>query len=281
MAIIAILVALMVPAIQKMRDAALRVSCMNNLKQLGVACHGYHNANRSLPAGMRYQRGKDPNLFSTWLAQVLPYVEQDNLWKRSQVAYTQSSNPFKNPPHVGLSTAIPTFTCPADPYADQVLFAERTGIPVAFTSYLGVEGRDVFAKDGLLFRDSRVRFTEIVDGTSQTLLAGERPPSQDLQFGWWYAGTGQNFTGSCDSVLGVEEQNILLVTAGSCAPGTYIYGPGNLSNQCDMFHFWSLHSGGAQFVFADGSVHFLSYSAAPILPALASRAGGETTVFND
>ncbi|HMF16230.1 MAG TPA: H-X9-DG-CTERM domain-containing protein [Gemmataceae bacterium] len=77
-------------------------------------------------------------------------------------------------------------------------------------------------------------------------------------------------------ILGVQEHNIMPITAGPCPPGTYTFEPGSISNQCDMFHFWSLHPGGASFLFADGSVHFLSYSVAPILPALASRAGGET-----
>ena len=107
-------------------------------------------------------------------------------------------------------------------------------------------------------------------------MAGERPPSADFQFGWWYAGAGQRFTGSADMILGVEEENILLVTAGSCAPGVYKFGPGSLANQCDMFHFWSPHTGGANWVFADGSVHFIPYSADSVLPALATYAGKET-----
>ena len=92
---------------------------------------------------------------------------------------------------------------------------------------------------------------------------------------WWYAGAGQRFSGSADMLLGVLEQNVMPVTSGSCAPGYYPFAPGNLRNQCDMFHFWSLHENGAHFLFADGSVRFLSYSAAPIMPALASRDGGE------
>jgi prepilin-type processing-associated H-X9-DG protein len=120
---------------------------------------------------------------------------------------------------------------------------------------------------------------DISDGTSQTLFAGERPPSADFQFGWWYAGAGQLFTGSADMVLGVHERNVLPLSIGyayGCPPGPYSFGPGRMSNQCDMFHFWSPHNGGgANFLFADGSVHFLSYSAAPILPALATRSGGE------
>ncbi len=75
--------------------------------------------------------------------------------------------------------------------------------------------------------------------------------------------------------LGVEEQNLLPVNKAYCLGGTYTYGPGRIDNQCDMFHFWSLHSGGAHFLFADGSVHFLRYDAAPIMPALASRGGND------
>lgn len=81
--------------------------------------------------------------------------------------------------------------------------------------------------------------------------------------------------GSGDIILGVFEQNTQPVTAGSCAPGSYPFGPGSLSNQCDMFHFWTLHAGGAHFLFGDGGVRFVNYDAAALLPALASRAGGE------
>jgi prepilin-type processing-associated H-X9-DG protein len=82
-------------------------------------------------------------------------------------------------------------------------------------------------------------------------------------------------------VLGVREPNLQPVTKGSCAPGAYSYAPGSLTNQCDMFHFWSPHIGGAYFLFADGSAHFLPYAAASVMPALASRAGGEVFALAD
>jgi prepilin-type processing-associated H-X9-DG protein len=119
----------------------------------------------------------------------------------------------------------------------------------------------------------------IRDGASQTIMVGERPPSTDLEFGWWYAGSGQSqLSGSGDMVLGVRELNKRIP---SCDAGPYSFTPGRLDNQCDMFHFWSLHSGGAHFLMADGSVHFLRYDADPIMPALASRNGGEIVSLPD
>jgi prepilin-type N-terminal cleavage/methylation domain-containing protein/prepilin-type processing-associated H-X9-DG protein len=275
MAIMAVLLALLLPAIQRVRSAAARIRCTNNLHQIGLAAHKYHDTFHTLPAGMRYQQGNDPYLLMSWLTQLLPSVEQDALWRTTDTAYGQSRWPLKNPPHVGLATAMPLFQCPADPLAGQVRFAPRDRVDIAFTSYLGVEGVDVFRLGGVLFRDSHVRLTEIQDGTSQTLLAGERPPSADFQFGWWYAGAGQQFTGSADMVLGVRERNILSYSIAPCSQGAYHFGPGRIDNPCDMFHFWSLHVGGGNFLFADGSVHFLDYSADSLLPALATRGGGE------
>ncbi len=281
-AIIGLLVALLVPAVQRARAAAARTECGNNLKQIGLAVHQYHDANKSLPAGVRWQNGKDPYQFASWLTFLLPYVEQQALWGATQNAYRQTRSFLQNPPHIGLATVVPVFACAADSRTAQVQFAQRDNVSVALTSYLGVEGLDLSTLDGILFRDSHIRMTDITDGTSNTLMAGERPPSTDFQYGWWYAGIGQRYTGSADMILGVCEQNVLPVTKGSCPPGTYSFGPGSFNNQCDMYHVWSPHLGdGANFLFADGSVHFLSYSAAPLLPALASRAGGETLTIPD
>jgi prepilin-type N-terminal cleavage/methylation domain-containing protein/prepilin-type processing-associated H-X9-DG protein len=276
LAIVGVLLGLLLPAVQKVRDAAARLQCANNLHQIGLAAHNYHDTTGSLPPGMRSSAVRNqPYPFASWLTMLLPYIDQDNLWKTTVLAYQQSRLPYKNPPHIGLSTVIPIFACPADPRSRQVQFAPIDKFNVALTSYLGVEGQNLHSRDGLLFRDSAIRFLDITDGTSNTLLAGERPASADLQFGWWYAGAGQRYTGSAEMVLGVREPNLLPVTKGSCPPGAYSYAPGKLTNQCDMFHFWSPHIGGAYFLFADGSAHFLPYSAVSMMPALASRAGGE------
>jgi prepilin-type N-terminal cleavage/methylation domain-containing protein/prepilin-type processing-associated H-X9-DG protein len=272
LAILGILFALIVPAVQRARAAADRLQCANILKQIGLAVHSYHNSHGVLPPGMRYQNNKDTMRFSSWLTQVLPFLEQQALWNEAVLAYQKLNIPFKDPPHTPLATAMSVYACPSDGRTSQVQLAAKSKIFVGLTSYLGVSGMNHSTLDGCLFRDSRIRFADVTDGASNTLLAGERPPRADYQFGWWYAGVGQKGTGSADMLL----ENILPIIAGSCAPGTYKFAPGNFNNQCDMFHFWSPHAGGAHFLFADGSVRFLSYDAAPIMPALASRAGGES-----
>ena len=274
--IIGILLSLLLAAVQRVREAALRQSCANNLRQIGLAAHDYHDARGSLPAGFRYADGKDPYLLSSWLTHLLPHLEQQALWNNTEAAYRVTTWPFQVPPHSGLATVMPIFACPVDPRTKQAHVGKISGRTAALTSYLGVEGLNLDTNDGVLFRDSHIRLGEITDGTSQTLLAGERPASADFEFGWWYAGAGQRFTGSLDSVLGVQEQNALPVVAGSCGPGTYHFAAGRFDQPCDMFHFWSPHANGAYFVFADGSTRFLNYDADALLPKLASRAGGET-----
>ncbi len=154
---------------------------------------------------------------------------------------------------------------------------------VALTSYLGVEGTDRRRRDGVLYRNSRVQISHVTDGTSNTLLVGERPPSPELIYGWWYAGDGLGGTGALDVVLGVREPNSLnpYPQYVHCGHGPFPFRPGRVDDYCSVFQFWSLHSGGANFLFADGSVWFLLYDADPILPALATRAGGEAVALPD
>src|SRR5262245_29379358 len=121
-AIIGVVIALLLPAVQQVRAAAMRTECLNNLKQIGLAAHQYHNIRGSFPAGMQFQNNKA--LFSSWLTQLLPYIEQDNLWAITQSAYKQSPSPFKNPPHVGLATVIPIFVCPMDGRVDRAQIAQ-------------------------------------------------------------------------------------------------------------------------------------------------------------
>lgn len=134
-------------------------------------------------------------------------------------------------------------------------------------------------EDGVLFLDSRVPFSKIRDGLSNTLIVGERPPSANLPaIGAWYGGWGhwRNFT----AFLGVVETDVG-VSGLPCSSGPYLFAPDRLDNRCSIFHFWSQHRGGGNFAFADGSVRFLAYGAASVLPALATRAGGELATLPD
>ncbi len=280
-AIIGVVMGILLPAIQRVREAAARAACQNNLKQAALSLQQYHGDYSCLPPGFR-SLSNSPWPWSGWTLSALPYVEQAALYKQSLAAYAANWFPFANPPHVGLSTPLKVFACPSDSRVPGPGLSQRTRVLAAFTSYLGVSGLNYATMDGVLFPDSQVRFTDISDGTSYTLMLGERPPSADLQFGWWYAGIGQRTTGSADLILGVRDENLQQVLPGSlCGPGAYPFSPGGFNDPCGMFHFWSPHPGGANFAFADGSVRLVRYSAAPLMPALASRAGGEVVTSLD
>jgi prepilin-type processing-associated H-X9-DG protein len=269
MAIVGVLAGLLLPAVQRVRAAAIRTECGNNLRQIGIALHRYHDANAVLPPGCSGERSATP--FMSWCTRILPYLEHDALWQTAHDAFIKEPSFMEVPPHTARSVVVSVLTCRSDPRG-QVPRTRR-----AFTYFLGVEGTDQFTRDGVLFLDSKIRLTDIADGTTRTVLVGERPPSADGGFGWWYAGWGQGNDGSADMVLGVREMNVNAPWggAGHCPPGPYHFGPGSVTDQCDTFHFWSLHAGGANFAFVDGSVHFLAYSADAILPALATRSGAE------
>lgn len=271
LAILGVLFGLTLSAVQRAREAASRASCANNLRQIGLALHQYHDVEGMLPPGTRLY--PDPYPYLAWCARLLPFLEQQPMWLLTQQDYKRNADFSGPPPHTGLTTIQTGFLCPSEPRSHGIIQPE--GWDVAFTHYLGVSGRSSATHDGLLYFDSRVSLNEVSDGTSNTLLVGERPPSPDNRFGWWYAGIGQEWDGSADSFLGVADYRTTFRTP-TCPYGPYSFGPGQDKNPCDTFHFWSHHPGGAQFLLADGSVHFLSYSAAPIMPALATRAGSES-----
>lgn len=281
LAIISIVIGLLLSAVQQARAAAARLKCENNLKQIGLALHMYHDRERSLPPGHRSWNPKGFLSLSAWTLSILPNLEQSALFAHAQAAYNLNPNPFFSPPHTDMTAVVTMYNCPSDPWTSSTQTARLSGSIVALTDYLGVSGKNYATHDGMLFQDSSVRFADITDGLSNTLMVGERPPSSDFQYGWWYAGIGQRYTGSGDMILGVQEVNLLPVKPGSCGPGSYPFAPGRFNSPCSMFHFWSFHVGGANFLLADGSVHFFPYSAAPLMPALASRAGGEAVALPD
>jgi hypothetical protein len=175
---------------------------------------------------------------------------------------------------------------------------------LAGTNYLGVTGTNAETRDGLFTQNSQVRLTDIPDGTSNTLMVGERgyrrealdhiDDSDDLdniRFVMWFAAPGQR-NGSVGTVLGVRELNFNtgkrhLSWERDCPGGPYRYHRqgqirdvnNSVREACDLFHHWSHHHGGAHFLLADGSVHFYSYAADSVLPALATRYGGEVVTL--
>jgi prepilin-type N-terminal cleavage/methylation domain-containing protein/prepilin-type processing-associated H-X9-DG protein len=267
-AIIAILIGLLLPAVQKVRAAAARLTCTNNLKQIGLALHNYHDTYQHLPAP-RGTHTPTP-LFTEyrgWMCEILPFIEQDNLARQM----------YTTPWNVGFfatfNTPVKTYLCPSDP-RNLLVIPKGNG---ALTSYLGVTGSDNYANvqvtgptNGIFDVSSGgIRLTDITDGTTNTLMVGERPPTTDLFEGWWGAS-------DYDTLLSTRQLYGDLFGAGGCVlPG--LYRPGKLNGPCngDGNHFWSFHDGGANWVLGDGSVRFLPYSVSALTIPLASRNGGE------
>jgi prepilin-type N-terminal cleavage/methylation domain-containing protein/prepilin-type processing-associated H-X9-DG protein len=274
--VIAILVGLLLPAVQQARAAAARAACQNNLKQLALGLHGYEAAFAVLPPGHEpaASAAQPPMPFSGWHLRVTPFIEQQAIW--DQAVEDFAADPKVLGVHRGERALVRVFQCPADSRVGVLQPEFHTKRPMGFTDYLGASGTNLYTRDGVLHSASAVRLVHVADGTSQTLLVGERPPADRFAYGNWYnnIGVGPGGDGTADSFLGVRELVILMYPA-LCTIGPYYYGPGRLTNPCDDFHFWSLHPGGANFAFADGSVRFLAYSAEPVMPALATRAGGE------
>ena len=212
---------------------------------------------------------------------LLPYVEQDPLWRATLAAYQADIGMGNTSLHVGYSARVQLFVCPAD-NASRVMPQPPPNPLRSPTSYLGVNGTNRFREDGMFPNETPVRFADITDGTSNTLMVGERPfdIGPGRTYGAWYGGWGSfGYGGVANSHLGVRESGVLQFvsnpSSSPCSDGPYSFQQGSLNDPCSVFHFWSMHPGGGNFLFADGSARFLPYAAVSVLPALATRAGGE------
>lgn len=288
MTMLGILLALLMPAIQKVRQASKREACAEKLMQIGQALHNYHDTFAILPPGLDSSppppQGNNVNYYWSWMGRILPFIGEDELWRQADdYARTVNPDPWEVPGNPALGTPLDAWQCPADPRQLVTTGVTQDGdLTVAFTDYQGVSGTHSFRvsnstyDEGVLFANSRIRFGDITNGLSNVLMVGERPPNEDLIFGWWFAGFGQDRggSGSLDVVLGVSEQNVAY--GSRCSQGVgFQFMPGDLSNPCDDFHYWSLHHHGANFLLADGSVHFFKYTIDPaVLIAMAYRSGG-------
>ncbi len=304
-AVIGILVALLLPAVQAAREAARRAQCVNNLKQLALGLHNFHDSYRRFPSAHQVDPASycttaqcDPpprgvaspgypveGPFWSWAMRIAPYIEMGNLSDAANLAAWPWYQTMPDGTEV-TSVQCRTLICPSD-VRGELRWTDGVHY-VALTSYLGVSGRNQFkeanGQDGVLYVNSAVTMSGITDGTSNTLLLGERPPSNNLQYGWQWAGAGESPRfGATDVVLGVFERPL----TPSATPD--FYRPGSVNDPTDShrYHFWSLHPGGANWALCDGSVRFLTYTAGgpqgvsvasstpTVIEAMATRASGE------
>lgn len=288
-AMVAVLLGLLLCALQKIRESANRLQCLNNLKQIGTALHGYHDVYHRFPHAYDARAlFLDPSqtpvspqsdrhiITKSWATLILPFIEQENLEQAGYASYHEQH--------------VPLYVCPSDPRATSLYSGLEKYGKQALTDYLAVTGTMTFIPDpdhgtqrppcnGVIYESSRTRLADITDGSSNTVLVGERPPSPDLFWGWWA-------WSAFDASLGVRNTYPVYGTAGGAPllrcmdlfPENY---RPNTSRSCDTHHFWSMHPGGGNWLFADGSVRFLPYRANAVLPALATRSGGEVVHAED
>ena len=271
-AIIAVLLGLLLPAVQKVRAAADMMRCKNNLKNLGLACHNYENANGVYPRSTVRPRGSTPvggqplgNLYKwksgsyeSWLREIMPYIEQPN--SRAQDAIRIIGCPFD--PR-GTDYRIPTY---------------------GFTWYVGVYSNPASENNGIIVDDSksdaplRIAPAGVLDGLSNTILLAERPPPADGKWGWWDP--------DCcfEHVIAPIRGNRKIYSNGLGAncPDVAIYRPGRVDDNCAFNAIWALHAPGGNFCMGDGSVRTITYQAGnqplgsvTLLEALASKSGNE------
>lgn len=289
--LIGILIGLILPAVQSIRTSATRLSCQNNMKQIGTALHHFHSLHGRLPP-LPYQRqaggsGNDPNHLLSWMTLILPQMDQVPLWDRSVQACAAQKDPFRDPPHEGYSTVVLSYVCPADGRLRSPL-THPSGDVAAFTSYIGISGA-LFPPEfrpGVIGDEPGIRLTDISDGTAQTVAVGERPPPDSQQAGRWYPAIQNGYIHWPEGVApgpdyAMPAEPLKDYNDYQCRPASTRFGPGRTDNPCDRYHFWSLHPSGANFLLADGAVRFFRYTARDVLPALATRAGGESVPLPD
>jgi prepilin-type N-terminal cleavage/methylation domain-containing protein/prepilin-type processing-associated H-X9-DG protein len=302
-AIIAILIGLLLPAVQKVRAAAIRIQCANNLKQIGLACHNYHDTYRAFPP--------THNSVGHWPVLLSPFIEQDNFYQQ-WIATLKTSNPFQaqvnGGPNSLFATAFKILVCPADELPDPPIaqiFAPGVyppfpeGVYSSVTSYgpntgtrgwASVLGGPPKIDDGVfrVLTTKSVRIADITDGTSSTILFGEAYHRDPL----WKTFSDQCLYPASDNLDDLSQMAAWLfedVARNASEPINWMLTPDLVAGP---FTRWSApcydlmdrrrgaygsgHGGGANVVFADGSFHFLSDSMSlNCLQALSTRAGGE------
>ncbi len=269
--IIGILIALLLPAVQAAREAARRASCTNNLKQIGVALHMYHDTHRCLPSGWFSFDPSTRRAYALgepgwgWASRILPFLEQGSVEANlvnDRYSILDSHNDKARVFPLGV------FRCPSDIGKSVWTYEEDdlSAVDFATGNYVGVFGTtDTHAcaslavgtqctADGVFYHNSNVRFNDILDGLSQTLMVGER--TSVLEYATW---VGARPTADCGPGRVV---------------GTASYPPN--SQASDIHNFSSLHPAGTNFLSADGSVRMISQTIdTSVYHALSTRANSD------
>jgi prepilin-type N-terminal cleavage/methylation domain-containing protein/prepilin-type processing-associated H-X9-DG protein len=318
-AIIGVLIGLLVPAVQKVREAANRASCTNNLKQIGLALHSYHDSLKRFPPGY-VDRNTDPTSTPDndlgpgwgWASFLLPYLEQGNVY--TQINFSQPVGAGVNARVSQLDLTI--YQCPSDGYQQPVpVYDSSFTSPIATVAhgnYVGCNGwEECFngaggnpqggsgtdgltgaygrAGAGVFYRNSRTRIADVTDGLSNTIVVGERSGNHSPST--W---TGAVPGGRCPAWMasvppapyspppGPAYDNADFGEALVLAHGNATHLPSADFPIYDPDTFYSMHPQGANFLFGDGSVHFLSSSINPYTyQYLCTIAGGEALPSSD
>jgi prepilin-type N-terminal cleavage/methylation domain-containing protein/prepilin-type processing-associated H-X9-DG protein len=291
-AIIAVLVGLLLPAVQAAREAARRAQCSNNLKQIGLAMHNYHGAIGVFPPGYlsaTQNNSSDPGAVElgpgwAWATMLMGHVEQSALYNALNFVM-----PITDPASLTVRTVgLSLFLCPSSvgsgPAALQFGSAPPGTVVIndlAAGQYVASAGQFDIAdspasNNGVFFRGSHVALQDITDGSSQTLMVGER--SRNLADATWVGVVpGATIcTNPAWNLPNCEPSKVMVLGMTGPSPGgqQWVDTPNYKGAGAD--DFWSLHSGGCEFLFCDGSVRFLKETINPqIFSQLSTRAGGE------
>jgi prepilin-type N-terminal cleavage/methylation domain-containing protein/prepilin-type processing-associated H-X9-DG protein len=286
-AIIGVLISLLLPAVQKVREAANRIKCKNNLKQIGLALHGYHDRMGRFPPGYQTQVAPDNSDLGPgwgWAAFLLDDVEQNNL--KAQIRFDkQIFDPLNAAVRV---MELPIYICPSEVESGIFTVVDANGNPlvdVARANYTGMNGvlgvsSDAWDNNGVFLRNKRMRIADITDGLSNTLFVGERASNMS-SVTWTGAVTGgmvpaQRYPDPASQLANAELASALVLSHGS---RSHIPND-NLVFDADATS--SYHIGGVNCLFGDGSVHSISNGIDGLTyEALLTRAGGEPVGGDD
>ena len=252
-AIIGILIGMLLPAVQSVREAARRTSCTNNVRQIVLAIHNYHSANSEFPEGVSLDSASSPNGNYGWATFTLPFIEQDNLF--DQIDTLDSTQPPSSDLNQG-GAIVPGFVCPSS------VLPERSDQGFAKCNYMGNQGvGNTRTRDDGGVLDSNLVFSirDVSDGTSNTILIGEADGSpvqessqEDNAFPIWIG------TPTFDGNFNHGQARRSVLRRGDFVRGFNFAHENGIPGDFAPSTFSSRHSGGAIFGLCDGSVHFIS-----------------------